>query len=359
MDGPYKYQDAAVLAKDFVCGECGGTLLNPWGGAHGINGYIIRCLKDKTHQGVQKRGRETKTLYDLESGHVEVDILTQQIVPSGKPTSLATLPDTDAGMLSRIEQAIDVGKFPKKDITPQQKANLVKLALFYRLDPLGGEIMPYQGAPYITIEGRRRLDERSGNFPSIKMRPMDRETYQDWIAMDAITQGDIVVVGEFTDRRKGNTVETTGRVMVAERKGDPHLPIVKWSLEMAMKRCESRGRRMLYGPVTDPSLGFHFREDADDMIIDVQTGEIMDAGALPPAPQAPEDSYMAPPSTEEPPADALTPWDDFAIEVESAMMQLADVLPRGVDTVVEFEKMGGTIDAARKRFEDIKKNGRA
>ena len=149
--------------------------------------------------------------------------------------------------------------------------------------------------------------------------------------MDAITQGDIVVVGQFTDRRHGNTIETTGRVQVSERKGDQHLPLVKWPMEMAIKRCESRGRRMLYGPVTDPSLGFQFREDDQNIIeVDRATGEIMDAGALTPAPQAPEDSYMAPPSTEEPPADALTPWDDFAIEVESAMMQLADVLPGGL-----------------------------
>ena len=56
-----------------------------------IAGYIIRCLKDKTHQGIKKRGRETKTLYDLESGHVEVDILTQQIVSSGTTNILGHL----------------------------------------------------------------------------------------------------------------------------------------------------------------------------------------------------------------------------------------------------------------------------
>ena len=150
------------------------TLLNPWGGYLNVAGYIIRCLKDKAHQGIQKRGRETKTLYDLELGHVEVDILTQQIVPAGQPTSLATLPTNDADMLSRVEQAIDVGTFPGKNVSPQQKLNLVKLALFYQLDPLAGEIMPFMGNPLVTIEGRRRLDSRAGNFPDIKIKPMDR-----------------------------------------------------------------------------------------------------------------------------------------------------------------------------------------
>ena len=34
-----------------------------------------------------------------------------------------------------------LGTFPGKNVSPQQKLNLVKLALFYQLDPLAGEIM--------------------------------------------------------------------------------------------------------------------------------------------------------------------------------------------------------------------------
>ena len=287
MHGPLDYEETKTLVRDFRCAECGGRLGNPWGGYYGVDGYIVRCVKDVAHQGIQRAGRPTRWLYDIDTGWREFDVMTQR--PIEEPAALAVLPETEDGMVARIHEAVDVGKFPDKDLTAKQIANLVKLSLYYRLDPLGGEIMPYQGTPYITMEGRRRLDRRAGNNPDIKIRPMDRETYADYVAMDAITQGDIVVVGSFTDSVTGNTVETIGRVFASERKGNPHLPIAKWPLEMAIKRCEMRGRKLLYGPVTDVgALGFEVREEGieydDGMVIDVDpaTGEIVDPPSDPP-----------------------------------------------------------------------------
>ena len=215
-------------------------------------------------------------------------------MPTGKPeTSLATLPDNTDAMLVRVGEAIEVGKFPGKDMTALQKANLVKLALYYRLDPLAGEIMPYQGNPYITILGRRRLDTRAGNAVDIQIKPMDRDSYAAYVEMEAIKKGDIVVIGTFIDKKTGAKVETTGRVLVEEKtlrewttkdgqkKSNEYLPVVKFPLEMAWKRCEARGRNMLYGPVTDPgNFGFVVQEEPyepDGPVIDHVTGEIIES----------------------------------------------------------------------------------
>ena len=198
-------------------------------------------------------------------------------------------------MVERMQEAISVGKFPGKDVTLQQIKNLAKLAILYHLDPLMGEIMPYQHQPYITIEGRRRIDARAGNHPSITIAPMDVDTYNAYVRMGAITDGDIVVVGQFTDTRTGATVEATGRVLAFEAQGGAkrdHLPIVKWRLEMAWKRCEARGRKMLYGPVALPAgmdglIRLMEEDDAETQVVaitapvDVATGEIVEGTVAP------------------------------------------------------------------------------
>ena len=72
-----------------------------------------------------------------------------------------------------MQDAVNIGLFPSGDkMSGQQIENLAKLDVVYSLDPLMQEIMPYQGQPYITIIGRRRIDDRAGNHPSIRYRPM-------------------------------------------------------------------------------------------------------------------------------------------------------------------------------------------
>ena len=249
MNGPFNYEETLRLEQNFVCGECGARLTNPWGGSYGIDGYLVRCLREAAHEGIRPPGRQTRKLYDPEKGWREYDIMTQQPV---EDTQALALPENESGMRSRVSEALNVGMFPKKDVTNEQLNNLTKLALLYRLDPLMGEIMPYQGQPLITLQGRRRIDDRAGHHPTIKMGPMDKETYEAYVTMGAIKQGDIVVVGQFTDPKTGATIESVGRVLASELNGNAHLPIVKWPLEMAMKRCEARGRKTLFGPVALP-----------------------------------------------------------------------------------------------------------
>ena len=270
VDGPYTYEEAAALAKDFVCGECGANLLNPWGGYLKIEGYIIRCYKNPSHQGIKKPGRETRWFYDLQKGWLEYDIMTQRQVNPGPEAGALALPDSEVGMMDRLRQAVNIGLFPEKNVSPEQLANLAKLALLYKLDPLMQEIMPYQNQPYITLVGRRRIDARAGNFPSIRYRPMDRETREMYAEMGAISMDDIVILATLTDPKTGQQVETIGRVQASESAGGgnrSHLPIVKWRLEMAFKRAEARGRKTMYGPVALP-YGMESRliEDGDDVI---------------------------------------------------------------------------------------------
>ena len=311
MNGPFEHEEAKDLVRDYVCGECGASLSNPWGGYYGIDGVVVRCVKDKDHQGIRRPGRQTKRVYDIKEGWKEYDMMTQKPV---NETQALALPNDERGMRSRVSEAMNVGLFPNREVTNEQLNNLTKLALLYRLDPLMGEIMPYQGQPFITLQGRRRIDDRAGHHPTIKMGPMDQETYNAYVAMGAINQGDIVVVGQFTDPKSGATIETVGRVLASERNGNPHLPIVKWPLEMAMKRCEARGRKSLWGPVALPGgLEAIYLREEDDVVeavvvnVSAPEREIAEPPQVEPDPPVevpPDDEPLGPPDDE--PANGLT-----------------------------------------------------
>lgn len=361
MEGPYTAETAQSIVDNSVCGECGSNLLNPWGGSYGVDGHVVRCVKDVEHQGVRPRGRQTKKLLG-----VEYDVMTQAPVVANQALAL---PNTEQGMLGRMNEANSIGLFPSgKNVpvpTEKQLANLAKIALLYGLDPLMREIMPFQGQPYITIEGRRRIDARAGNHPSYKIRPMDKETYDAYVAMGAINEGDVVVVGEFTDTRFGNSIEATGRVLKSETTGNDFLPTVKWRLEMAHKRCEARGRKMLYGPVALPGGAeskMRMVEEGDE-VIEGGYREITDHELSQPSASPNEKNSDSAPA-ETPTGEILGPDEALdataAPETYHAMLETAGKHGLDLDgfceqvldkmSIAAFEKIGGTPAIAEKRL---------
>ena len=45
------YEEGIRLTETHVCGECGSPLVLPWGGAYGIEGYVIKCSLNPDHWG--------------------------------------------------------------------------------------------------------------------------------------------------------------------------------------------------------------------------------------------------------------------------------------------------------------------
>ena len=237
---------AGVHPNSHICG-CEGLLLMPW--VASLNGHALKCTKNPLHNTYQKKNTGTRKLFDPERGYVEVYVAT------GKETAeLATL--TESTALAKVTQAHAMGLFPSKDTSPAQLQLLAQVALAYRLDPLMGEIMPYQGRPYITIAGRRRLDASAGHHPSISYRLLTTEETQYYTNLGALNPGDVAGFCVLTTEH-GNTVEGFGRVLENQRskaqRGADHLPTVVYVIEMAQKRQERRAREMAYGPVPRPA----------------------------------------------------------------------------------------------------------
>ena len=219
--------------------------------AHDLGTNALMCVANNDHQTYQKKDTGTKWLRDSDGNMREVDIVTQREV-----TELAPITD-QATALATVSRAMDLGLFPGKDQSAGQLALLAQVALAYRLDPLMGEIMPYQGRPYITIAGRRRLDNVAGHAVSISFRPPTPEEEAYYVKVGAIDERDVIQICVGHDVKTGATVEGFGRVLAGEGKDAPtnaqkFLPTVQRKIEMAQKRGERRMREEMFGPVAKP-----------------------------------------------------------------------------------------------------------
>lgn len=259
---------AGVDPNSHRCG-CGGRLTMPW--RQEFNGNALRCVEDPEHNTYQKKDTGTRKLWDEATEQfVEVDILSQR-----RTDELAPITDKPTA-LARVTEAKTLGLFPGQQ-TAGQMDLLAVVALAYRLDPLMGEIMPFQGRPYITIAGRRRLDRAAGYHTSVSFRPPTEDEERYWIRVKAMDARDVVQICVGRDMDSGATVEGFGRVLWQEdldagknsqnrEAARANLPIVQRKIEMAQKRAERRMLEQMYGPVAKPASldGVMVLEEGDE-----------------------------------------------------------------------------------------------
>jgi hypothetical protein len=159
-------------------------------------------------------------------------------------------------MLANLKEAEALGMFPQK-MNDQQAQLMAYVASAYGLDPFMGEIMPFQGKPYITIAGRRRKDEEAGHFASLRHRPLTTEEKEWYLEADAMKDGDLCGMTVLKDER-GNVIEAFWKVTREEReakteRGSFKSPVVVNNpIEMGQKRGERRAREILWGPIALP-----------------------------------------------------------------------------------------------------------
>ncbi len=243
---------AGVDPNNSVCGECGGRLTMPW--VHDIQGHALRCVNNPDHETyISKNRGATKMLAGPNGQKIEVDVLTQKPVNAGAEIVLI---ESESSALAVVKRQKSLAMFPdSKDITEAQMAALAHVAYHYQMDIIMGEIMPYQGKPFITIKGRRRHDKREGHRMGITFRMPRPDELEYWLSVQAMAQGDVIQIAIGTEP-DGTATEAHGRVLMSEQPttqaGKENLPIAIRKIEMAQKRAESRVREMVFGAIGKP-----------------------------------------------------------------------------------------------------------
>lgn len=226
--------------------------------------------------------------------------------------------------LARATEANMVGLW-QQTANDAQLQLIAKAALAYGLDPLMGELILYQGKPFIGIDGRRRLDSRAGHHPSIKFRPLTPEEREWFMEAEAMEEGDLCGYCVLEDRSTNQIIEGFGKVTKAQReemrtnqkgsyKANPVL--AAHPIEMFEKRCETRARKMAYGPNPIPAGLEGIMGDEEEII--EGTARVLDNTSI--AEPATEDA-QEPVQDSQPPQElpiASDPDDDWEKVVDAA-----------------------------------------
>ena len=252
------YEEMVKTASNHVCGICGGRLNVAWSAKD--NGYILRC-NDLTH--------------DIITRHLPKSERTKQAEKewnaTNKMDSTALTTMTESTMIERIGLA----KFPQ-DLTVQDKKLLAQVAISYGFDPLMGEISIFQGRPYVSIDGRYRKAQETGELDGVDTRPATRQEKTDW----QIPDGDFFFRAEVYKRGTTRPFVGWGRVRAAEiNPAGKFKPVDLNPQRIAEKRAEAQGlRKAFFIPL--PSIEDLGTPEAEVPYIDgeviKESGEIID-----------------------------------------------------------------------------------
>jgi len=226
-------------------------------------GHALRCMTDPDHDTYKSKYTGTRKLWTADNSQVEVYVTTGQEIGSAIEIS------DQATAMARVDQALDIGQFgdsKSNSLSPAQREALALVSFAYGLDPVMGELIPYQGKPYVTVRGRRRKDDEAGNRGDISFKLLTSEETEYYLAVGALARGDVAGYCVIRDVRTGAQVQGFGRVLASEGggQGSSHLPQAQRRIEMAQKRQEMRAREMLWGPIARPNLGMDVIVEGDE-----------------------------------------------------------------------------------------------
>ncbi len=252
--------DMRRTAQTHRCGECGGALVVAWGGALGINSYVLRC---------QNTSHKTITSHDPAYDRA---VRIAKEVRGLDSTALMKMPENK--MLERINFA----KFPQ-DLTDKEKRTLANVAITYGFDPLMGEVSIFQGRPFVSIDGRYRKAQESGKLDGVETRPATKEERLDW----GIPDGDFFFRAEVYVKGSSRPFVAWGRVYKSEtevnKPGDAYKPVVKNPQRIAEKRAEAQALRKGFHIPLPSVEDIGSPEAADLPVVDSGAGGIIEGTA--------------------------------------------------------------------------------
>lgn len=302
----------AAARNGATCGQCDGRLTVAFGGFFGYQGWILRCRKLE-HNTIKAKGKPS------EKEQVVINMYKGKTMQGAELTKM-----TENQMIGRINQA----RFPQ-ELSPDHKKMLAGIAIEYGLDPLMGELVIYQGKPYITMDGRLRKAQETEKYDGVhvEVATAEQKVAMGYKAEDFVWRADVYRIGA------SHAFEGWGYVTQKEMSmnTNPHLPIVKNPSQHAQKRAIVKALRMAFH-VPLPSF-----EDAD-----------YENGSTPAAPAAeqPKVTVEKPPAATSASKKAETPKQATttppkAERASSAEQKPPDWIPENIGELYSFAQSHG------------------
>jgi len=169
---PVDYELGKKIVEGCTC-QCGAELTLPWGGAWGINSYVIRCATDSSHDKVvpikslTQLWREGEPIPSFIADNIERK-LRRQIMEQNEVKALVAKQDADK--LAVYLQP----KFPKDLVNPQAALDFARWCIAHQLEPIR-DCIPYHGNPYIMIEWVDRQASNDDKFKGYGYKVFSRQ----------------------------------------------------------------------------------------------------------------------------------------------------------------------------------------
>lgn len=258
------------MCRTHVCAECGQPLVMPHDPEKG--GRILVCGTDRGHQGFQRVTTWWEAYRDGEEVpmHIADHFRREGGERPMESTQLQQM--TPDRMLKRMEGA----RFPQQ-MNGAERRNLAELAIYYGLDPAFGELMLYQGRPYISIDGRRRKALETGLLDGMSTRPATKEEREAW----GVEKGDYLWFCDVYRQGCQRPFTAHGRVRLAET-GPPkdkskagYRPLEVDPQTMAAKRAEGRALKMAFADsISLPSIEGVGDVEDDETVVEGEAREL-------------------------------------------------------------------------------------
>lgn len=252
------------MADSHACAVCGSFLTIRRTGPD--NRYAVVCSNFVQHNGVKRIEKDWS-------------LINYRRLLKGEPMTMDSKELVKLGvkgMLARVEKA----RFPQ-DLKPVEKELLARTAIEYGLDPLFGELILYQGKPYVGIDARRRKAQETGDLIGMDGRPATAEERQErgveaddylWRSQAWKKGSEHPFVGWGKVSKK--EVDKAVAQAKAHSRQEDSLPIVKDPMQHAEKRADVAALRK----------GFHLPLPSIEDIIE---GEIISVTVEPSEPKKP------------------------------------------------------------------------
>lgn len=230
----FTHEDMKRIIADprYHCGQCGGNLNIAWGGAYGVESWVLRCSKDIDHGTIEKGRKSQKERAQMAT------LRGEGYMDAAKSTDLMAM--TETAMVERVGKA----KFIK-DLSAPEAKRLALACITYGFDPIMHELTIFEGNPFVSVDGRYRKAQETGLFMGVESRPATTEERKDW----EIASEDKFFRAVVKKMVSGQICEFVGwgRVTAKEiEKANQYIPISTNPMRMAEKRAEVQALRKAF-----------------------------------------------------------------------------------------------------------------
>ncbi|KKM92415.1 hypothetical protein LCGC14_1218630 [marine sediment metagenome] len=142
--------------------ECGALLTLPWGGAYGLDSFVIKCAADPSHDKVvpvksfYQMWKDGEELPSFIKDNIERK-LRRKIMEQNNVKALVVKQDAD-----KLSTYLQV-RFPQDLARREAALDFAKWCIAHQLEPIR-DCVPYHGNPYITIEWVDRQASQDKGF---------------------------------------------------------------------------------------------------------------------------------------------------------------------------------------------------